>query len=345
MLIDEARRNGARLGPACDVLSISVRTYQRWIKEGFHTADKRPLVQRKPPKNKLTPKEQEDIVRTCNSAKYVDLTPPQIVPKLADEGIYLASESSFYRILKANHQHAKRTPTHHRGSKPITTHIATAPNQVWSWDITWLPGPIRGIFFKLYLIIDIFSRFIVGWEVHENESAAHAETLIKKAVFQHGTFGTLLVLHSDNGTPMKAQNFQSLLGRLGITKSYSRPRVSNDNPYSESLFRTLKYRNDFPNTGFFTLEAARRWVYPFVQSYNNEFLHSRIQWVTPYQRHYGLDAAILAFRKQVYEEAKANRPERWSGATRDWSRIETVSLNPVGDTAGAIASAQKTFKL
>lgn len=330
-LINEARQAGARLKPACDILNISVRTYQRWVKEGQDTKDKRPIKKRKLPSNKLSEREKTEIIKVCNKPEYADLTPAQIVPLLADKGKYIASESTFYRVLKEEKQNAKRTPINKPDKKTITTHIATGPNQVWTWDITWLPGQILGRYYKLYLIVDIFSRLIINWEIHERESEKHAQDLVKKAVFKHGAFNEPLVLHSDNGSPMKGQDFQNLLTRLGVTKSYSRPRVSNDNPYSESLFRTLKYTKDFPTKGFISIEEAREWVNNFVNLYNTEFLHSGIKFVTPYQRHYGLDTDILANRDIVYKLAKSNTPQRWSKDTRDWSRIEEVALNPTDE--------------
>ncbi len=328
-LIEEARDNGARLEPACEVLNLSPRTYQRWVKEGPNTEGKRPAAKRQPPKNKLSQEERAEILTICNSKENVDLSPAQIIPKLADNGIYVASESSFYRVLRAAKQNAKRRPIGNPHPKPQSTHVATAPNQVWTWDITWLPAQIKGHFFKLYLIMDIFSRMIVGWEIHEEESEIHAQALVKKTVFKHCTLGQLLVLHSDNGSPMKAQDFQSLLAKLGITKSYSRPRVSNDNPFSEALFKTLKYIKDFPVRGFESIDEARRWVSNFVTLYNETFMHSGIRVVTPYERHHGLDIAILAERDRVYKQARDEKPERWSGNTRDWSWIDRVALNPI----------------
>lgn len=335
-LINEARKNGARLEPACEILNISTRTYQRWAKEGSKTRDKRPCAKRKPPKNKLSEKEKAQIIEVCNKPEYADLTPVQIIPKLADKGIYIASESSFYRVLKKEKLNTKRTPVNKPNQKSTTTHIATAPNQVWSWDITWLPGEILGCYFKLYIIIDIFSRLIINWEIHEKESKTHAQELVKKAVFKHGMFNAPLVLHSDNGSPMKAQDFQNLLTRLGITKSYSRPRVSNDNPFSESLFKTLKYTKDFPTKGFSSIDNARKWVHKFVNLYNTEFLHSGIKYITPYHRHYGLDIEILAKRDNVYKNAQFKKPERWSKNTRDWTRINKVSLNPTNETKNSV---------
>ena len=202
-----------------------------------------------------------------------------------------------------------------------------------------------GHFFKLYLIIDIFSRYIVGWEIHESELSIHAMSLVKKTVFKLGVLIDPLVLHSDNGSPMKAQDFQNLLVRLGITKSYSRPRVSNDNPYSESLFKTLKYVKDFPTKGFASIEEARKWVYNFVNLYNTLFLHSGIKYVTPYQRHHGLDIEILAKRDDVYRTARENKPERWTGNTRDWSWIDQVALNPTDEYELAQNASKKKRQL
>ncbi len=328
-LIDEARKNGARLEPACEIMGISERTYQRWVEQGPNSKDKRPSAKRKTPANKLSKEERTKVLETCNSDDFADLSPAQIVPKLADKGIYIASESTMYRILKEEKQNTKRTTTKKRNPRPITTHIATAPNQVWSWDVTWLPGPVKGFYFKLYMIIDIFSRFAVGWEVHEEELTEHAKRLVKKARFKHGSFGDPLVLHSDNGSIMKAQTFQALLAKLEIATSYSRPRVSNDNAFSEALFKTLKYVKTFPKGGFANIKEAREWVRGFVELYNNELLHSGIKFVTPYQRHYGLDHDILAKRDAVYQAARARNPERWTRGTRNWERINEVTLNPV----------------
>lgn len=298
------------------------------MEQGPNSEDKRPSAKRKEPANKLSQEEREKIVEVCNSAQFVDLTPAQIVPKLADDGIYIASESTMYRVLKEEELNAKRVSTKKVNKSIPTTHIASGPNQVWTWDITWLMGPVVGLYFKLYMVIDIFSRFIVGWEIHEEELSTYAQKLIKKAAFKHGIYGDVLVLHSDNGSIMKAQDFQSLLAKLGITKSYSRPRVSNDNAFSEALFKTVKYTKDFPVKGFATIEEARIWVQRFVELYNTEFLHSGIKFVTPYQRHYGLDIDILANRDMVYKAARISKPERWTKDTRNWNWINQVALNP-----------------
>ena len=330
-LIQEANRNGARLEKACEELHISVRTYQRWVEDGDVKVDQRPLAKRPVPKNKLSEEEKTEILRVVKQEEYVDLPPTQIVPKLADNGTYIASESTFYRVLR------EEKMQHHRGrsQKPEKripeSHLATSPNKVWTWDITWLPGPVKGLYYRLYLIIDLFSRKAVGWEVLETEEAKHAETLVKKAVINEKIKGVPLVLHSDNGSPMKAETFLSLLEKLGIQSSFSRPRVSNDNPYSEAMFRTLKYRPDYPHKGFASLVEAREWAQQFIYWYNEIHLHSGLKFVTPSQCHAGEHIAILEKRQEVYETAKAKHPERWARSTRNWKPIKKVALNPMRD--------------
>ena len=335
-LIDEARANGCRLKPACDELNISVRTYERWTKGGEVKKDQRPLAQRPAPKNKLTPEEREEVLKTVNSPEYADLAPSQIVPKLADEGKYIASESTIYKILREEKLNSHRGRTSPPVKREPPTHIATAPNQVWTWDITWLNAVIKGQYYKLYLILDMFSRLIVGHEVWEEEKAEHAEYLVRKATLSQGIAGKPLVLHSDNGSPMKAATFQATLEKLGVQSSFSRPRVSNDNPYSESLFKTMKYRPKYPFKGFKSLEEARKWVDKFVNWYNKEHLHSGIKFLTPYQRHNGLDKKVMKKRNETYELARAKHPERWSRNTRNWTLPEYVSLNPTDEEEAKI---------
>lgn len=328
-LINEARTAGARLSPACKILNISERTYQRWITENGVKQDQRPMANRPTPKNKLSDDERAKIIEVVNKAEFADLVPSQIVPKLAEQGKYIASESTIYRVLKETKMNAYRNKSKASVKRPIPTHIATAPNQVWTWDITWLKGAIKGHYFKLYLMLDIFSRKIVGYETWENENAEYSQYLIKKAVLSEGIAGKPLVLHSDNGSPMKAATFLATLEKLGVQSSFSRPRVSNDNPYSESLFRTLKYRPKYPTNGFADLSEARKWVQKFVHWYNHAHLHSGINFLTPYQRHNGLDIVTMERRIKTYQEAKRRHPERWSRSIRDWSLPEYVALNPV----------------
>jgi transposase InsO family protein len=232
------------------------------------------------------------VLDACNSQEFESLPPSQIVPRLVDQGRYLASEASFYRILRAEkqqHHRGRAMPPAHRHAP--TSHRARGPCEVWSWDITWMPGPIRGVFFYLYLILDIFSRKVVGWEVHERESAEHAADLACKAVSAEGCLTRPLVLHANNGSPMKGATMKATLERLGVIASYSRPRVSDDNPFSEALFRTCKYRLDWPAPGFASKEDAQRWVAGFVGWYNNEHRHSAIRFVTPNALYTGQDRA------------------------------------------------------
>lgn len=328
-LIQEANRNGARLQVACEELNINVRTYQRWVADGGVKVDERPTAKRKKPKNKLSLEEKDEIIAIVNQDEFADLPPTQIVPKLADQGIYLASESTFYRVLREEKMQNHRGRSQKPKRRIPESHLATAPNQVWTWDITWLGGPIRGLYYRLYLILDLFSRKIVGWEVWATEEAKYAEDLVKKAVMSEKIQGAPLVLHSDNGSPMKAATFLGLLEKLGIQSSFSRPRVSNDNPYSEAMFRTLKYRPNYPNKGFATLEEARQWAGEFVHWYNEIHLHSGLKFVTPVECHTGAHVDILKQREKVYQEARIKHPERWVGNTRDWTPNEQVALNPM----------------
>jgi len=329
-LIQEAVKSGCRIAPACNETDISLRTYRRWVKaDGEVHADQRPVVDRPEPQNKLRSDEIEAILTVCNESEFASLPPSQIVPKLADKGIFMASESSFYRIL---HNHDQ---VHHRGRSRIVkrraapaSYTATGPNQVWSWDITYCASKVRGQYYYLYLIEDIFSRKIVGWEVHDHESGELAADLLQRTVIREQCFTKPLVLHSDNGAPMKSVTLKAKMEDLGITGSHSRPSVSNDNPYSESLFRTMKYCPQWPSEGFKDLETVRTWVNRFVSWYNEEHCHSRIGFVTPSQRHRCEDYAILQKRTAVYELAKLKNPSRWSGKVRNWEYVKTVALNP-----------------
>ena len=326
--ISEARNAGARLQFACAEAGLTPRTLQRWMHQGEATADGRTTVTRQP-SNKLSDEERTTILNLCASEAYASLPPSQIVPRLADQGVYVASESTMYRILKAAGQLHRRGRARPPRRVPMpTSHRAEGPNQVWSWDITYLPSTVKGQYWYLYLFEDIYSRKAVGWEVYAQESGEDAATVLQRCVWSEQCSRTPLVLHSDNGAPMKSATLLAKMYDLGITPSRGRPRVSNDNPYSESLFRTLKYCPQWPAKGFATLEAAQQWVCTFVRWYNEEHRHSRIRFVTPAQRHQGKDHGLLAQRHAVYESAKAARPERWSGATRNWTPVGAVMLNP-----------------
>lgn len=311
-------------------MGLSPRTLKRWrTAEGAILQDQRPEAVRVEQPHQLTAAEEAAILISCNLPEYRSLPPSQIVPMLADQGVYIASESSFYRVLKRHKQlnHRGRAEPARQVPRP-TSFTATGPNQVWSWDISYCPSVVRGQHWYLYLIMDIYSRKIVAWEVHEAESGELAKALVERALLAEGCWHRPPVLHSDNGAPMTSYTLKARLAELGLLMSYSRPRVSNDNPYSEALFRTVKYCPQWPAKGFKSLEAVREWMLDFVNGYNNEHLHSSLNYVTPASRHRGEDQARLDQRKVVYERAKQQNPRRWTGNTRNWDAAGSVSLNP-----------------
>jgi transposase InsO family protein len=324
-LLDEAVEAGARLEPACATLGLTARTVARWRAHGGSDGRAGAGVS---PAHKLTPEERAKVVEYATSPEYRDLSPRQIVPLLADKGIYVASESSFYRVLYEESLLAHREPTRPRTHHRPKEHVASAPNQVWSWDITYLRSPIRGVFFYMYMVLDVFSRKIVAAEVHVEESAEIASPLVEWACEREGVSRDVLALHADNGPAMKGSTMLATLQRLGVIASFSRPSVSDDNPFAEALFRTLKYRPGYPKKPFATLDEARAWIDGFVRWYNHEHLHSAIRFVTPVDRHEGRDAAILAARHGLYANAKRRTPRRWTGSTRNWTPAGPVRLNP-----------------
>ena len=328
-LVKEAQANGARKAKACELLNLSMRTLIRWEKV-VGNSDRRYCAARPQQANQLSYTEKKAILDVINSKAYQDLPPSKIVPLLANEGIYMASESTIYRLLRAEKQlsHRQRSKQPTKRHKP-TAYTADGPNQLWSWDISYLPTTVTGLFFYLYLVVDIYSRKIVGWSIHEKQSATFAAALIRQTCADENVTRDQVVLHADNGKPMKGMTMLSMLEFLGVTASFSRPSVSDDNPYSESLFRTVKYHPTFPTQApFDSIADARVWMESFTQWYNLDHLHSGLKFVTPHQRHTGEATAILARRNQTYLQAKARHPERWSGDTRNWSLTDTVTLNP-----------------
>jgi putative transposase len=308
-LVREAQNAGARQSAAGKIVGINVKTLQRWKKPGNEKDGRSDSLRQ--PANKLTDEERRLIIAIISLLAYANLSASKIVPKLGGEGLYIASESTFYRVMKEHKlmkHRLKSTPA--REIKKPRALIATGPNQVYSGDITYLHTDVKGIFLYLYLVMDVFSRKIVGWQVYEQESSALAADLMVDICNQEGIAHGQVTLHSDNGSPMKGATMVATLNKLGITPSLSRPSVSNDNPYSESLFRTFKYRPDHPDKLFENIGSAREWVQTFVYWYNKEHLHSSIKFVTPDQRHNGEDRLILANRKQVYLEAKKKNPDR-----------------------------------
>lgn len=326
-LIAEAQAAGARLAPACAVLGIAARTIERWRAEP--EAGDRRCGPHGRPCNALSPAEEAQVVTVLTSSRYAGLSPKQLVPQLADEGLYLASESTMYRVQRRHGLRTqKRVLARTHVTRASTVHRAMGPNQVWSWDITWLPTTVRGAYLYLYLIMDVWSRRIVGWRIAQRESAEIAAALITQSCAAGNINPRGLVLHSDNGHAMRGSSMLSTLQWLGVVPSFSRPHVSDDNPYSEALFRTLKHTPAYPRLPFADLATANRWVSRFVDWYNGTHRHSAIRYVTPDERHHGRERAILASRQELYENMRRVNPERWSGATRNWSPVGLVVLNP-----------------
>ena len=332
-LIEEAKNEGARISKACDCLEISVRTFKRW-KSGRIT-DQRKGADKSIPK-KLTAKERQAIIDACCSREYQDLTPYEIQVILLDAKTYLGSVSTFYRVLRSENL------IHFRGNtrKGTRKHrpperVATGPNQVWAWDITYLKTSVAGIYFYLYTIIDVWSRKIVGWSIEDSENYEHSERLFKRVMKTYGL--KKVFLHSDNGNPMKAGTMLMTLYKLGIIPSFSRPRVSNDNAYIESFFKTLKYMKSYPQF-FATIDDAKYWVADFLDWYNDRHLHSSIAFVTPSQKHSGLADLIIAARNEVKRKAFEEKRIRWSSKMAEIVSPQIVLLNPSLETLELEAS-------
>jgi putative transposase len=342
--VAQARTGGARLATACALAGVNPSTLRRWNGgDGSPRPDRRPDAARPTPAHALSEAERGRIIAIANEPRFADTPPARIVPALADEGVYLGSESSFHRVLRDHGQMNRRGRARPpQASRPPTTHIATAPGEVWCWDVTFLPCQIQGQWFYLYMILDLYSRKIVGFEVHATDNASHAAHLAKRTALSEGVHAMVNrpVLHGDNGATLKATSVLAMLQWLGIEPSYSRPRVSDDNAYAEALFRTAKYRPEFPAKGFETLDAARDWASRFVHWYNNVHRHSGIRYVTPAQRHAGEDRPLLQARHTLYQEARDRNPARWSGKTRDWNPVGAVTLNPERESVVQAALAK-----
>jgi putative transposase len=302
----------------------------------------RPATERRPQPRALSDIERDTVRALLNSPDFVDKAPATVYHELLDEGIYLASVSSMYRILReyGEVKERRRQATHPPRVKPEL--VATKPNQCWSWDITKLRGPAKWSYFYLYVIIDIYSRYVVGWLIAERESATLAEKLLADTVGKQGIDRDTLTIHADNGSSMASKPVAFLLADLGVTKTHSRPHTSNDNPYSESHFRTLKYRPDFPDT-FGCIEDARAFCRRFFSWYNTEHRHSGIAWHTPSNVHHGHAEAMHAVRADVLTAAYTRNPERfvrkhpqpaelptaaWINKPLDQDQQRTHSTNP-----------------
>ncbi len=322
-LITEATNNGCRVKVACKDIGIVFNTFQGW-KNDLEDKRKGPLDG---PANKLDQETRSEVIRIATLKDFMDLSPYVIVAKLADQGKYVASESSFYKILseeKLLAHRGKSQPQKHHRPAPL---VATGPNQIWSWDITYIKSNITGLFFYLYVFMDIYSRKVVGWDIFSNESMENSSKLFEQICRKENVEKGKLTLHSDNGGAMKGATMLATMQRLGVIPSFSRPRVSDDNPFSEALFKTVKYHHTYPGL-FKGIDEAKKWVAGFFHWYNEEHYHSGIKFVTPSQRHSRLDIEILNNRKKVYLEAKAKHPERWNGRDiKNFDHEEKVFLN------------------
>jgi transposase InsO family protein len=307
-------------------MGLSGRTIERWRRQ--KGGDDRREGPRRAPANKLGELEEQRFLNTLCSPEFRDLSPRQVVPELAERGVYIASESTAYRLL-----HKHRMQKHRESTRPAKHNrpaelVASAPNQVWCWDITYLRANILGTFYYLYLVSDLYSRRIVAARVYEAENDRHSSELFGEVCHSEGLAPGQVTLHSDNGGPMKGATLKATLERLGVLASYSRPSVSDDNPFAESLFRTLKTHVSYPRTPFASREEAQAWVDAFVAWYNHDHRHSALNWVTPSARHQGHDGALLALRRATYLRAKARHPHRWSGNIRNCNPAPPTVLNP-----------------
>ena len=314
---------GPKLGvaPTCAALGLSRETYYR---------RQRPKVsgcRRRPPRS-LGTDERDHVMAVLHEPRFVDVAPPQVYASLLDEGRYLCSLRTMYRILAANHEVRERRDQlrHPEYKKPEL--LATRPNQVWSWDITKLHGPTKWSNFYLYVILDIFSRYVVGWMIAEAESAVLAQRLIEETCTRQSIQPGELTLHADRGSSMRSKPVAFLLADLGITKTHSRPHVSDDNPFSEAHFKTLKYRPDFPER-FGCIQHARSHGQDFFPWYNTEHHHSGLGLLTPHDVHYGLAAERVRARAAVLAAAFDGHPERFvAGRPRPQDQPTAVWINP-----------------
>jgi len=309
---------------ACDVLSVSRSSVYR------ARQPQAPVAPGRVPESvrALSSTERDQVRDTLNSERFADQSPREVYATLLDEGTYLCSPSTMYRVLA---EHAEVRERRNQLQHPVYTKpelLATQPNQVWSWDITKLLGPTKWTYYYLYVMLDIFSRYVVGWLLAERETSALAELLIREACAKQQIQAAQLTIHADRGGPMIAKPVALLMSDLGVTKSHSRPHVSNDNPFSEAQFKTLKYRPDYPER-FGSLPDARTWAQAFFPWYNDEHHHSGLGYMTPKAIHYGEAMQLWVKRQAALELACAAHPERFvKGAPVPPALPTTVWINP-----------------
>lgn len=314
--------------PRCD-------WYRRSHRDEPKPQEPAPPKPRPKPARSLTPQERQAILDTLNEEWFMDASPAQIWATLLDEGKVLCSIRTMYRILAQNEQVRERRNQATRTEYAKPELLATGPNQVWSWDITQLKGPAKGERYFLYVILDVFSRYVVGWMLAARENAELSEPFIEQTILRYGVERDRLTLHSDRGAPMTAKEVANLLDNLGVAKSHSRPSVSNDNPYSESQFKTLKYRPDFP-ARFGSIEDARAFCVRFFEWYNAHHRHSGIALLTPEAVHFGTHHVVVKSRQSALEAAYLRNPERYvRGCPIAKSAPDAVYINKPAEVAVA----------
>lgn len=314
---------------ACLALAVSRATYYRRFHGVATCAPPRPS-----PARALTVQDRDAVLGVLNSERFIDVAPAAIAATLLDEGTYLCSTRTMYRILDDAGEVRERRDqlTHPEYKKPEL--MATGPNQVWTWDITKLRGPQKWHHFYLYVVIDMFSRYVVGWLISTKENATLAKRLISETCAKESIEEGQLTIHSDRGAPMTSKTVAQMMADLEITKSHSRPHVSDDNPFSESQFKTLKYRPDFPDR-FDSIEVARQHCRSFFPWYNDEHRHSGIAMLTPSDVHRGKAAIVISARQKVLDAAYAKHPERFvNRAPRAQAAPDAVWLNPPPEPVG-----------
>ncbi len=305
-MIEQHRQQAGTL-PLCEALEIPRASFYRQQAKNSNVA---PTVMRQRPEHALSQTEQQTVLDTLHKPRFIDLAPPQVYAQLLEEGQYLCSIRTMYRLLADNNEVRERRAV---ASHPIYTKpelLATGPNEVWSWDITKMKGPVKWTYYYLYVIMDIFSRYVVGWMVATRESATLAKRLITETCQKQHIAEQQLTVHADRGSSMKSKVVAQLLSDLGITKTHSRPHVSNDNPFSESQFKTMKYRPEYPNR-FGSIQDARAFAVDFFRWYNQEHRHSGIALYTPSDVHFGRVEQIQQHRQATLDAAYQQHPKRF----------------------------------
>ena len=326
MAVTELLAERVGVSRACDTLDVPRSTLYR-------ARQPRPEPKPRPtPSHALTASERSEVREVLNSDRFMDQSPRQVYAALLDEGRYLASVSTMYRVLRVHDEVRERRAVRRHPVYQKPELLATGPNQVWSWDITVMRGPVKWAHFALYTVLDIFSRYAVGWMIAETQTSELARQLVDESVRKQGIPPGQLTLHSDNGTPMKGKPLVGLLDDLGIDRSHSRPHTSDDNPFSEAQFKTMKYRPDYPKR-FSDIDAARQWARRFFDWYNHEHYHSGLNLLTPASVHYGEAESIQQRRQATMTLAYAANPRRFAaGPPQVKGTPEAVWINPPAET-------------